>query len=121
MSNRDLLAALAISLVLTLVFEIGFFFITGKRNRKDLLLVILVNVLTNPIVVLLYWISAYFTNWNLTLVKIPLEIFAVLTEGFYYKKYGQTFKRPFLFSLAANAFSFTAGVLIQQLIRGAWL
>jgi len=116
MNNRDLLTALAISLALTLVFEAAFFFIAGKRNRKDLLLVILVNVLTNPIVVLLYWISAYFTNWNLTIVKIPLELFAVLTEGYCYSKYGQTFKRPFMFSLAANAFSFTAGVLIQRVI-----
>jgi len=111
--NNELLVALAISLSLTLVFEAGFFLITGKRKKKDLLLVIMVNVLTNPVVVLLYWLAHFYTNWNMILVLIPLELFAVLTEGFYYNKYGLNFKRPFLFSLAANAFSFTAGMLIQ--------
>ena len=113
---RDLLIALAFSLALTLVLEIGFFFLAGKRNKRDLLLVVMVNVLTNPVVVLLYWLAALYTGWNTTIVKIPLEIFAVLTEGFYFRKYGQSFKRPFLFSLAANMFSFWAGVLLQQLL-----
>ena len=112
----ELLTALATSLALTLVFEVAFFFIVGKRDKKDLLLVIMVNVLTNPVVVLLYWLSFLYTDWNQTVVKIPLEVFAVLTEGFYFKKYGQTFKRPFLFSLAANAFSFFLGVLLQQIV-----
>jgi len=110
---RDLLAALVVSLALTLALETGFFLLTGKRNKKDLLLVILVNALTNPIVVLLYWLAALYTSWNTSVVKIPLEIFAVITEGFFFMKYGQSFKRPFLFSLAANMFSFWVGVLIQ--------
>ena len=114
--NRDLLTALAASLSLTLVFEVTFFFIVGKRNKKDLLLVVMVNVLTNPIVVLLFWLSALYTDWCETLVKIPLEVFAVLTEGLFFKKYGQSFKRPFLFSLAANAFSFFLGVSLQQIV-----
>lgn len=114
--SREILVALAFSLVMTIVFETGFFFITGKRNKKDLLLVILVNVLTNPIVVLIYWIIAIYTDWNTTIVKIPLELFAVVTEGLYFKKYGQSFKRPFLFSLAANAFSFSLGLILQLFI-----
>lgn len=114
--NREMLVALAISLVSTLVLEIGFFFIVGKRNKKDLLLVVLVNVLTNPVVVLLYWLAVLYTDWNKTIVKIPLELFAILTEGYYYMKYGQSFKRPFIFSLAANAFSLSISILLQQLL-----
>jgi len=113
MDNNALLTALAISLALTVLFEVGFFFIVGKRNRKDLLLVVLVNTLTNPIVVLLYWIMSYNTNWNTTLVIAPLEVFAVLTEGFIYGRYAKSIKRPFLFSLGANTFSFTLGLIIQ--------
>jgi hypothetical protein len=75
----------------------------------------MVNVLTNPVVVLLYWLAHFFTNWNAIIVLVPLEAFAVLTEGYYYRKHGQGFKRPFLFSLAANAFSLTLGFLIQRL------
>ena len=111
--SGELLFALALSLILTLVFEVGFFLAVTKRDKKDLLLVVLVNVLTNPVVVLVYWLVVLYTDINRTLVKIPLELFAFLTEGFYYKKYGQRFKRPFLFSLAANAFSFTMGALLQ--------
>ena len=116
MDSAALLTALGISLGLTLIFEVGFFFIVGKRNKKDVLLVVLVNTLTNPIVVLLYWIAFFSTNWNTTAIIIPLEVFAVLTEGFIYKKYAQSIKRPFLFSLAANAFSFSLGMIIQRLI-----
>lgn len=114
--NRNLLIALGFSLALTLALEAGFFLLVGKRNKKDLLLVIMVNVLTNPAVVLLYWLAVLFTDWNTTIVKIPLEVAAVLVEGIYYKKYGESFKRPFIFSLAANAFSFTIGAVIQYFL-----
>ena len=111
--NGEIINALALSLALTLICEAGFYFISGKRDKKDLLLVILVNLLTNPAVVLVYWLAVLYTNLNPGVVKIPLELFAVLTEGYYYKKYGSGFKRPFLFSAAANAFSFGIGALIQ--------
>ena len=106
--------ALVVSLVLTILFETGFFLLVGKRDKKDLLLVVLVNVLTNPVVVLSYWLAFLYTDWNLTAVKVPLELFAVLTEGYCYKKYGRDFGRPYLFSVAANAFSYGAGVLLQK-------
>ena len=114
--GRELLIALAISLMLTLVLEAGFFFVIGKRNRKDLLLVVMVNILTNPAVVLLYWLCAIYTSWNLMFVIIPLEFAAIATEGYCYSKYGQTFKRPYVFSLAANVFSYTVGLILQQVI-----
>ena len=115
--NNDLTAALAaalaFSLAMTLVLEVGFFYLVGKRNKKDLLLVIMVNILTNPAVVLLYWLSALYTDINSIVAKAVLEICAVLVEGYYYKRYAQDFKKPFLFSLAANGFSYFIGVLLQ--------
>ena len=89
--------------------------LVGKRNKKDLLLVVLVNVMTNPVVVLSYWLAVLHTNWSSVIVVIPLELFAVVTEGFCYKKYGQDFRRPYLFSAFANTFSFGTGVLLQQI------
>ncbi|HOP11472.1 MAG TPA: hypothetical protein PK629_08270 [Oscillospiraceae bacterium] len=113
--SRALLASLGISLLLTLIFETGFFLLIGKRDKKDLLLLVMVNVVTNPLVVLLYWLTVL--RWEVnSVIIIPLEVFAVLTEGCYYKKYGIKFKHPYLFSLAANAFSFGAGLLINWLI-----
>ena len=114
--NQALTNSLALSLLMTIALEIGFFLIVKKWNKKDFLLVILVNVLTNPVVVLLYWLTALFTDWNTVIVLIPLELFAVLTEGYYYKKYGNGFRRPYLFSTAANVFSFGTGLLIQMFI-----
>jgi len=116
MDNNAILTSLAISLALTLLFEIGFYFIVGKRDKKDLLLVVLVNTLTNPIVVLVYWIAHFNTNWSTVLILTPLEVFAVLTEGYIYDRYAQSIKRPFLFSLGANVFSFSLGFLLQHFL-----
>lgn len=113
--SSALFSSLAISLALTLVLETGFFLVLGKRDKKDLLLLVMVNILTNPLVVLLYWLTVLHREVN-SVIIIPLEVFAVLTEGFYYRKYGLHFKHPYLFSLAANAFSFGAGLLIEWLI-----
>ena len=112
--SGELIFALAISLVLTMALEAGFFFLAGKKNKKDLLLLVMVNILTNPAVVVLYWLMVSHTDWHRDIIKVPLEIFAVLTEGYYYKKYGKDFKHPYLFSGAANAFSFLVGAIIQN-------
>ena len=114
--GNELPVALVISLAATIILEVGFFFLTGKRNKKDLLLVVLVNVLTNPAVVLIYWLSVLYADINGALIKAPLEALAVLVEGYYYKKYAREISRPLIFSLAANAFSFFAGVLLQLLL-----
>ena len=111
-----LITSLALSLALTMAFETVVFLLTGKRDKKDLLLLLLVNMLTNPVVVLIFHIAVLYTDWNTYIIIIPLELFAVLAEGFCYKKYGRNFKRPYLFSIAANMVSFFAGVLLQQII-----
>lgn len=112
----ELLITLGISLTLTLVLELLFTLLTGKRNKKDYLLVCFVNIITNPVVVLTYYIATYSFHLNPILIIIPLEILAVLVEAYYYKTYGQDFKRPFLFSLFANTFSYGIGFVLNILI-----
>jgi len=114
--EQALFISLAISLVMTLVLESGFFLLIGKRNKKDLLLVALVNVLTNPAVVLLYWLAVAYRGYNKIIVIVILEVFAIITEGYIYKKHGQEFKRPYGFSICANMFSYSTGVLLQILL-----
>jgi len=114
--SRAILTSLVISLLLTIVLEVGFFYVSGKRHKKDLLLVVMVNIFTNPIVVMSYWLAMIFTSLSVVFVLIPLEIFAVLAEGRYYSKYGHDFKRPYLFSAIANLFSYSTGMLIQHFI-----
>ena len=111
--SRTIAVSLAVSLALTIAFEVLFYLLTGKRDKKDMLLVVLVNIVTNPAVVLLYWLATMYTNLNKYAIIIPLEAFAILTEGYYYKIYGHGFKRPYVFSAAANMFSYWIGVLIQ--------
>ena len=115
MNSTALLASLGLSLALTIAFEASVFLLAGKNDKKDLLLLLLANVITNPIVVLSFWLAAWYTSWNTYIVLIPLELFAIITEGCIYKRYGNSFRRPFLFSFLANMASFWAGVLIQQL------
>ena len=53
MKAELLIRSLIVSLALTLMLELGFALILGVRGRRNLALVALVNVLTNPPVVLL--------------------------------------------------------------------
>jgi hypothetical protein len=111
----SLSAALAASLILTLVLEMGLFLLLRGRDKKDALLLVMVNLLTNPPVVLLFWLSQMYTDIAPALVQLPLEAAAVFIEGRCYKKFGRAVRRPYLLSLALNAFSYGAGLVIQTL------
>ena len=97
-----------ISLGLTLLIELPVGFAMGMRGKKHILLMILVNILTNPAAVLLCWLGV---------AQIPVEIAVFLVEaGIYYwfsKDEGFTIKHPILLALFANLISWTSGILIQ--------
>jgi hypothetical protein len=100
---------------MTLALEISFslVFPNIRKHKKNILLIILVNILTNPIVVLTYFLTQLYTGWNVVYVLIIMESAAVITEWFFYKTRGMGFRKPFLFSIAANGFSYGVGFLIQ--------
>ena len=113
---RILLPGLAISLTLTLALELGYARFWGVREIRDLLLAAAVNVLTNPIVVFVYyWVWYNRFPVNRGLVTLVMEIWAVMTEALLYRKFARTIKRPWLFSLSVNAFSYAMGELINGL------
>ncbi|MGB4660378.1 MAG: hypothetical protein WBI07_14470 [Mobilitalea sp.] len=107
---------LVLSLTGTLLVEVIFAFAAGIRNKKDFALISLVNVLTNPAVVLLYYLMVNMTGGNRYIIIIPLETIAVFVEAAYYRKYGDGFKHPLLFSIGANLCSYSIGVAIGFLI-----
>lgn len=113
--ESQLIRSLIISLVLTVVLEEAFALVAGKRLTKDLALVLLVNVITNPLVVAVYYICTGYMDVNPWAIQLPLEAGVVLAEGWYYKHYGSCFKKPILFSLGANLFSYGAGILLNLL------
>ena len=106
--TRYILEMFGISLGLTLLIELPVGFAVGMRGKKHILLMILVNILTNPAAVLLCWLGV---------AQIPVEIAVFLVEaGIYYwfsKDEGFTIKHPILLALWANLISWTSGILIQ--------
>ena len=116
---RILLPGLAISLALTFILELSYAWFWGMRGLHDFLLAAAVNMLTNPIVVFVYYLVWYRRfAVNRGLVTLGLEIWAVVTEALLYRKYAKTIRRPWLFSLSVNAFSYAAGELINALRAG---
>ena len=104
-----LLSQLAVSLGLTVSLELLFALACGMRGRRVLGTVALVNCLTNPPVVLL---SVLAEGWGLppVAVRLPLEAAAVLAEGAIYCG-ARSARRPYLFSIGANVFSYCVGAL----------
>lgn len=108
-----LLPVLWESLACTLVLELVFAVLVRMKGRKNYILLVLVNILTNPVVVLLYYITRCCTRIPIIPVLLLLEVSAVVVEGTYYKKYGEGIRNPMLFSIGANLFSYWVGELLQ--------
>ena len=111
----NLLPSLAVSLVLTLLLEGLFARIWGVKGVRDWEIIVLVNVVTNPIVVTLH----HCVSSGVAFTAL-LEVSAVIAEWLAYRKWGKTTKPAFLFSLCANCFSYFSGVLINILV-GLWM
>ena len=101
-------------LFLTLLFELSAAFLLGLR-RKGLLLVFLVNVITNPSLVLV----CAFLMYNLgrgtfyLSVLLILEILVVYIEYLFFRNYLPDRKNPLFLSLVLNLVSFIGGLLCQ--------
>ncbi len=108
-----MLESLAVSLALTLALELGFALVWGLRGRRELAVVALVNCLTNPPVVLLHHTAVSTLGWGNVPVTAALELAAVLVEWRCYKACSEQLKRPLLFAVLANAFSYGAGRIIS--------
>lgn len=98
-----------VSLGLTLVIEglVGLCF--GMRTREQLLLLVLVNVLTNPAAV---WLCN-----GLGMPQIPIEILVVIIEYYVYHSFrkSHSLPHPLLLSLTANGVSWGLGIILQLL------
>jgi len=114
------LTVLAVSLLLTLLFEEGFALAWGLRGRRELGLVALMNCLTNPPVVLLYHTATALWRWNALPVTLVLEGAAVFVEWRCCRAYSEQVKKPFLFALLVNLFSYGAGCVINLLQNGGF-
>jgi len=96
------LPILLISLLLTLLLEIPVAWMWGLRNRYNLKVAILVNILTNPAVVLLS---------SMGFPQLLLEAAAIAVEALCYCCCGRNIHRPILLAVVANVFSYSVGCL----------
>ena len=94
----------ALSLGLTLLLELPIAWAMGLRSGRKLLLAVLVNVLTNPAAVLLYWFG---------IPQLPIELAVVAVEGAVYRWVRE--EHPWRVSLVCNGFSWLAGMLILKI------
>jgi len=108
-----MLKIMAVSLLLTLLLEGLFALAWGLRSRRELTIVALVNILTNPAVVLTYHTCVGLFGWSALIVTAALECAAVIVEWICYRACSEVLKRPLLFALLANAFSYGVGCVIN--------
>ncbi len=113
-----IIGSMLASLLLTIILELAFALIWGVRQKRDLIVNVLCNTLTNPVVSCIYY-YCYFvlglSGAGRVVALILLEISAVLTEWLIYKK-KTDINRPMLFSLGANGFSYFTGLLISLIM-----
>ena len=116
----SLLSSLGISLLFTLILELVFALAWSirtpeLRSKRELTLVVLVNTLTNPVVVLLANTALAHWHWGALWLIPVLELGAILTEWLCYRACSYAIRRPFGFSLCANLFSVLTGFALNLL------
>ena len=117
MNINELPLIMLICLSFTIMIELIMSLLLGIRNKKDILNVILVNIMTNPLVVSILMYITYNRLFNTTISIIILETLVILTEGFAYKKV-LTFDKinPYVLSLILNISSYFIGGLLNNII-----
>ncbi len=114
MNNNSFLAYMLLCLVSTIIIELIISLILGVRNKKDIVNIILVNALTNPLVVSITNLANLFIGYNESyIVLYILEVLAIICEGFIYHKYLK-FKKinAYVLSIIFNVSSYLIGLLI---------
>ena len=105
-------------LLLTIIIEVTIACLVKVKNKKDLINILLVNIITNPLVVT---IPIYFNfKYGITarwIVLITLELLTIIFEGYIYKKYLKYDKiNPYILSIILNSASYSIGEIINMFI-----
>ena len=117
MNLSDLPKIMVKCLLLTILIEVIIGVIIGIRNKKDIVNVILVNIMTNPLVVSIpiFIMMKYGMRYRFYALAI-LEIMAFASEGFVYSKVLDYKKiNPYVVSLILNLGSYLIGEVINRL------
>ena len=104
------------ALILTIIIETIIGIIIGIRNKKDILNVVLVNMITNPFVTIVpVTLNIYVSLQARNISLYILEVLVLFTEGLIYKKVLNYKKINWLLiSLILNLASFGIGEIINR-------
>ncbi len=105
-----LVKILLCSLSLTVALELIFGAVWGVRGR-DLGLLVLVNILTNPAVVLWH----YLMPGGFWLTTVLPEVLAIGAEALCLRFRGSRIRRPMLLAICMNLFSYGVGLCINRI------
>lgn len=101
------------SFLLTIILELTVALIWKIRDKKSWYVILLVNLITNPLVVMVHIWGRYLLIPNvLQVLTVLIEIVVWGLEGFLYSR-RLNVKHPYWFAVAANAVSYGCGVLVQ--------
>lgn len=115
---NDLPIIMCYCLIITIVLEVSISFILGVRDKKDILNILLVNLLTNPLVTSIPILVLVTIGWKERIIMlIILELLTLFIEGFIYYK-TLIFKKinPYLLSLILNGSSYIIGEIINNFL-----
>lgn len=117
----ELMWMFLVSLGLTLVIELLVAWLFGIRSPKGILLVALVNILTNPAAVACVWgAGVLYREIPRIVVEIIVEVIVLLVECGIYKSFSQKeeyhLKKVYLFAFLANFASWGTGLVFQNLL-----
>ena len=111
----EIIGIFAKCLILTIIIEGFTSFILGYRKIKEQLIVLLINVATNPVAVYCGWIIAFFITNNILRYCLILlvELIVIIIEAIMLKRFNSKQKLPFwIISIINNATSFIIGLII---------
>ncbi len=104
------------SFVLTLIIEYIIIKLLFMR-KKIFIPVLLVNMLTNPVVVYIYNIMSLYSFVYRDVILLLLELLVIIVESYVYKYLLEiTWKSALITSFIANAVAYIVGLLISLFI-----
>src|SRR5574344_1932989 len=105
------------SLFWTIIIEVIGAYLLKVRKRQDIINIILVNIMTNPILVTLSIAASVYLKYNIYIILvIIIEIMVILIEGLVYQKYLKyRVINPYLLSFILNSCSYLIGILLNKL------
>ena len=103
---------LLISLGMTLVLELAYAWLWGVKG-KDFIVITVMNILTNPLVVLWHYAFSDAGIWINTVLP---ELAAVIAEILLLMRFGKSVQKPVSLGICINLFSYFVGFIINLLL-----